>query len=263
MRLLTFILIITSIFLISCKGDKTTLVTQLNATNSSPLLTTPIPDHDAYTLMKQKCLICHFEKPDPARHDQMIAPPMMRVQEHYKPTFPDKEAFINAVTEWVKNPIEAETLMPGAVRKFNVMPKLVYEDKDVRAIADYLFDMDFEDMPKMGMGHGNKLLFNKGKKWSIKATHIDQIKSIQQKVKQFESDDIVAYNQLGKDVFQEAKHVLLDDSYPIELFDQLHVFFNGLEQNMHVLIAAKDLSDAKNQQQLINKKFVTFFEYFE
>ena len=43
-----------------------------------------------YELMTQKCYLCHFEKPDPSKKDYMIAPPMLRVQEHYKPAYPNK-----------------------------------------------------------------------------------------------------------------------------------------------------------------------------
>ena len=48
-----------------------------------------------YELMSQKCFICHFPKPDPTKRNQMIAPPMLRVQEHYKPAYPNKSDFIN------------------------------------------------------------------------------------------------------------------------------------------------------------------------
>ena len=70
-----------------------------------------------YELMKQKCFICHFEKPDPAKMAQMIAPPMLRVQEHYKPAYAEKENFVKAVMAYVNNPSQDKTLMPGAVKK--------------------------------------------------------------------------------------------------------------------------------------------------
>jgi len=80
-----------------------------------------------YELMKQKCFICHFEKPDPTKMAQMIAPPMLRVQEHYKPAYAEKENFVKAVMAYVNNPSQDKTLMPGAVKKFNLMPKVVYD----------------------------------------------------------------------------------------------------------------------------------------
>jgi len=91
---------------------------------------------EGYKLMEQKCFICHFAKPDPTKRNSMIAPPMIRVQQHYKPTYPKKEDFINAITAWVKNPIKENTLMPGAVRKFDVMPHLGYGDNEIKQISN-------------------------------------------------------------------------------------------------------------------------------
>ena len=50
-----------------------------------------------YELMKRKCYSCHFEKPVPLKREQMIAPPMLRVQEHYKPMYPNKTEFEDAI----------------------------------------------------------------------------------------------------------------------------------------------------------------------
>ena len=61
-----------------------------------------------YKLMEQKCYICHFAKPDPSKRASMIAPPMLRVQEHYKPTYPNKDDFVNAIVTWAKHPIEGK-----------------------------------------------------------------------------------------------------------------------------------------------------------
>ncbi|MEH6558373.1 MAG: hypothetical protein V7708_11280 [Oceanicoccus sp.] len=37
---------------------------------------------------------------------------------------------------------KGEPLIPGAVKKFGVMPKLNYDAKDVRTIAEYWYDGD-------------------------------------------------------------------------------------------------------------------------
>ena len=50
----------------------------------------PIYNSKGYELMKQKSFICHFEKPDPSKRESMITPPMVRIQEHYKPSYPTK-----------------------------------------------------------------------------------------------------------------------------------------------------------------------------
>lgn len=123
---------------------------------------------EGYQLMKQKCFICHLETPDPAKKDQMLAPPMVRVQQHYKPAFPAKDDFIDAVMAYVKNPSEENTLMPGAVKRFKVMPKLTYEDKELQLIAGALYKTDFNSSPNMNSSMQQaKMQLDNGKKWKL------------------------------------------------------------------------------------------------
>ena len=154
-----------------------------------------------YELMKQKCFICHFEKPDPAKMAQMIAPPMLRVQEHYKPAYAEKENFVKAVMAYVNNPSQDKTLMPGAVKKFNLMPKVVYDQNELKTIVETLYDLDLGSMPKMHMKMGKGLTLNNGKKWKLKPESIEQVQIIIKKLNAFESDNISDYNQLGKRCF--------------------------------------------------------------
>lgn len=248
------------LFFFSCNSDKTgnTVSSEERAQISMKAL-----NSKGYELMEQKCFICHFDKPDPSKKDQMIAPPMLRVQEHYKPTYPDKEAFIAAITKWVINPIEEETLMPGAVRKFNLMSKLPYEEADLKLIAEALYDIDFGNMPKMNMHKNRSLGLNNGDKWQLIPDHITQVQAIANELDTFTSDDLIAYNKLGQDVFDNAKVLLLEKSYSEELFEELHTFFNGVEGNIHLLIGAQSIDDAKKQQDLLKDKFNGFSNYFE
>ena len=56
--------------------------------------------------MQQKCFICHLEKPSFSKKASMIAPPMVRIQEHYKPTYNNKDEFVKAIVNFVSNPDE-------------------------------------------------------------------------------------------------------------------------------------------------------------
>jgi len=217
---------------------------------------------EGYKLMEQKCFICHFAKPDPTKRNSMTAPPMMRVQQHYKPTYPKKEDFINAITAWVKNPIKENTLMPGAVRKFDVMPHLGYGDNEIKQIASALFDADFGKTTMMKMMHGS-LKLNNNKKWQLNKNTVDLVNSIGKQLEEFRSDNITEYNQLGKDVFDKAKTILLDTTYTEKTFEQLHSFFNGIEEPIHLLISAKNLNEAKKQQLILINKVNRFNYFFE
>ena len=141
-----------------------------------------------YELMQQKCYLCHFEKPTPSKRDQMIAPPMLRVQEHYKPTYPNKDEFVNAIMAIVKNPSDEKTLMPGAVKKFKLMPKLIYDDAELRLIAETIYDYDFGSAPKMRMQMtGGMLQLDNGKKWILKKESIEQINTVVNKINNYKS----------------------------------------------------------------------------
>lgn len=216
-------------------------------------------------LMTQKCLFCHFQKPDPAKMDQMIAPPMLRVQEHYKPAYPNKEDFVAAIIDYLNDPSEDKTLMPGAVKKFKLMPKLFYPEEELQLIVAAFYDMDFDEAPKlrMEMMGANGIQLNNGEKWKLKTESFQHMDAITKKVNSFKSDNVADYNQLAKDVFNEAKKIMLDDSYTGEKFNQIHLFFNGIEGNMHTLMAIQSIDDANIQLSELRNKLNEFSNYFE
>ncbi len=223
-----------------------------------------LSDSKGYQLMTQKCYLCHFEKPDASKKDLMLAPPMLRVQEHYKPTYPNKTEFINAIVAIVKNPSLEQTLMPGAVKKFKLMPKLIYDDAELRLIAEAIYDYDFGSAPKMNREmNGGTLELDNGKKWVLKKESMEQISAVVTKLNTYESSNIADYNQLGKDIFNDAKKIMLEDSYTGELFNQIHNFFFSIENNMHTLIATKSINEAELQVTELKTKFKEFHNYFE
>lgn len=234
-----------------------------NTQNKEQNETTVNNSSEGYKLMQQKCFICHLAKPDPAKKDAMIAPPMMRVLEHYKPAHSSKKEFVDAVMAIVNKPSEEKTLMPGTIKKFGIMPKLPYKAEELRLIAEALYDTDFGTMPKMQMMEHKKLLLNNGEKWKLKPETMAQMDLVAKKLEGFSSEDIADYNQLGKYVFDEAKRIMLEDEYTGDLFDQVHAFFGGIENNMHTLMATESMDEAKAQLAELKAKFKDFYNYFE
>ena len=231
-------------------------------------------DSEGYKLMEQKCFICHFPVPDSSRKDEMIAPPMLRVQEHYKPAYPNKEDFIVAIKSWVKEPTEDKIQMPGASRKFEIMPYLPYTDEEIVLIATTLFEIDFSADIKsqgsgqgkgQGNGHGKKqeLQLNNGEKWQLNKEAIATVSRIVKKLDTFKSDDVIAYQNLGKEVFQTAKTLILDKTIENQKFEQLQAFFHNVEEDTHQLIQVKTVTEGKKQQEILKKKFRKFFDFFE
>ena len=221
-----------------------------------------IKNTEGYKLMESKCYICHFENPDPAKMDQMIAPPMLRVKEHYLPNYQNKEDFIAAIMNIVNNPSEEKTLMPGAIKKFNLMPKLNYNQDELKLIAETIYDYDFGTAPKMRMLMMGDLQLDNGNPWKIKPATIEKVDSILNKLYSFKSGNIKEYNQLGKDVFEQAKFIMLDKSYTGDKFDQMHNFFSGVEGDMHALIEEKSIENAKTTVDDMKIKFNNFYNFF-
>ena len=96
------------------------------------------------SLYSQNCLSCHGGG---KAMGERIAPPIVAVKNHYIKKHTEKDAFVNAIVKWVPNPSKERSLMPGAVRKFNLMPALPFSNEDLVAIAEFIFD---ESMEKPG-----------------------------------------------------------------------------------------------------------------
>jgi hypothetical protein len=109
-------------------------------------------EHPGKKLMEMYCYACHDAK---TPEDKRLAPPMIAVKTRYVFNNTTKDEFINDVQNWIKNPNEKDARMFGAVRRFGVMTKLPYPEKDVQLIADYIFDNKIEE-PEWFQEHRNQ-----------------------------------------------------------------------------------------------------------
>ena len=100
-----------------------------------------VTQHPGKKLMETYCNACHGMT---ATHDNRLAPPMIAVKRHYMTDDISREDFVEQIQDWIKNPAEANSRMPGAVRRFGVMPKTPYPEEAVAQIADYIFKYDPE-----------------------------------------------------------------------------------------------------------------------
>lgn len=112
-----------------------------------------IQEHPGKKLMENNCYVCHNPK---TSEEAMIAPPMIAVKMHYISQDTSKEDFVNAMVEWSKNPSEETSKMPGAVKKFGLMPYQFFPENTTRQIADYIFDNDIEK-PEWFDAHFNQM----------------------------------------------------------------------------------------------------------
>ena len=99
-------------------------------------------DHPGKQLMENNCYACHNPK---TSEDRMIAPPMVAVKMHYLSDDISKEDFIDELVAFLENPSEEKSKMPGAIKKFGLMPYQFYPENTIRQIADYLFEHEIEE----------------------------------------------------------------------------------------------------------------------
>ena len=97
-----------------------------------------LAEENGETLTLKLCTSCHVLEGKPT-----TAPPMFAVKIHVKQAYTSRDAFVQRIVDWVEEPDEAITLMPGAVKRFGLMPKLSYKNEDVRKVAEYIYDTDF------------------------------------------------------------------------------------------------------------------------
>lgn len=218
-----------------------------------------VNDTKGYKLMQQKCFICHLEKPNPELRDKMLAPPMTRVKEHYK--FSDKKEFVDAIVSFVSNPTTDKALMPGAVRKFNLMPKLGYNKVDIKLIAETLYNMDLKN--DFRKNRHKKMTLNNAEKQAIQQEDFKRVEMIKEQVNDFRSNKITDYNALGDTIFKTAKTILLNPEYKGETFKQLQVFFGNLEPDIHHLKEVKSVEEASQTVEKIRQKFSMFEKKFK
>jgi len=214
-------------------------------------------DTDAYKLMKTYCFTCHAEKPGMQQHDKMVAPPMMMVQKHYKPTYSNKKDFVAAVVKWVNKPNENDIKMPGAARKFGLMPPLPIGDDKLEKIAGLLFDMQFETMKKGNM-HKDSGKMKSNEKIKLSKNDKQRVQSIVNDLKAFKGGEVAVYQAMGRKIFDSAKKLMLNKEYKDEKLGTIHDFFHTVEDDMHKLMSVKTTAEGDKYINILKTKFTKF-----
>lgn len=106
-----------------------------------------------------RCLICHG---DTQAGQARLAPPMVMVKRHYQSM--NQAEFEKAVLAWVKKPDAKKSRMPGAIRRFNLMPTFPIPEPEIKLIANYIYQTEFEFPGQCGPGKGQTAKGAKGKK---------------------------------------------------------------------------------------------------
>ena len=137
------VVIISLIIFSSCTGTFSNNAEQYLGENSITSTPEIIKDNNGDELFKIYCNVCHGNEISDSQ--ARLAPPIYMVKQHYANRFEDKGIFIDRISDWIIKPSENTTVMPGAIRRFNLMPPLALDEKDRKAIADYIFNTDFPE----------------------------------------------------------------------------------------------------------------------
>lgn len=92
-------------------------------------------------LMSTYCYQCHDPK---MSIDNILAPPMIAVKNHYIMEETTKEAFTADLQAWMSGPKAENSKMPDAIAKYGLMNHQVYPDSVIIGIAEYLYDNEVE-----------------------------------------------------------------------------------------------------------------------
>lgn len=95
-------------------------------------------NNKALALLKTNCFNCH----NPDMGGSRVAPPLFKVREHYYDEETTKEEFVAAIINFINYPTEENSIMPGAVRNFGLMPKMSFKEEDIQLMAEYLYNND-------------------------------------------------------------------------------------------------------------------------
>lgn len=214
-------------------------------------------------LYEKHCVACHKIELNSTANP--IAPAIFAIQLHYKPMYPDVAEFEKAMVEFLKHPTVEKSLMPGAVKKFGVMPLIQFPDNELSEIAKYIFSVEKDDTKANACGDKktDSLSLNGNEKWKIDSKMFAGISKMKELTKSFSSKNVKDYQKLGKDAFGIVKETIIDDSSDEKTAAQIKVFFHKLETSLHELMTVEDTAKGDILVKNLNENIDLFSTYFE
>ncbi len=211
-------------------------------------------------LTKKYCSACH--KMEGNGDQSTNGPRLAAIQKHYKPMYQGKQEFSDSMISFLKAPTIAKVLMPGAVKKFNLMPIIPVPDEDFKKITDYIFDTKFNN----NKGNKNKSIsveLNNGNKWKIEQELLAYVYEMKEMLTLDTEKNKAEYQQLGKDLFSVMKKCVLYNADNKETEVQIRAFFKGIENNVHNLMIAENPVEAQKLLEKLKNDLSNFENFFE
>jgi len=89
----------------------------------------------AQEFYKKQCGFCHTP-------EELIAPDMNKIKAKYLEKYPDQDAFIQAVFNFVKNPDKSNAIYKEGIENFMDMPKMPFKDEQIKKVAEYIYSTE-------------------------------------------------------------------------------------------------------------------------
>ena len=150
-------LIFSSLIFLSCKDSNE----KPNAISSDLKKDNKVELPQGLDLLQKHCYICH--SPESSSHDEIIAPPMAAIKMRYKMSYKNEQEFVDAIVAWTMNPMQENALMRGAVDRFKVMPKQLFDENEMRKLAVYMYQNDLSE-PTWFAAHQKEMHAKGGKR---------------------------------------------------------------------------------------------------
>ena len=138
MRALLFLTVLTLVF--GCKQGK-----KSEEMEDTPMETEVQAEDLAMKgekLLSTYCYQCHDPK---SAEENILAPPMVAVKNHYITEETTKEAFVADLVLWMAKPKVENSKMPDAIEKWGLMNHQIYPDSVIIGIGQYMYDYEIEE----------------------------------------------------------------------------------------------------------------------
>lgn len=213
-------------------------------------------------LLSAHCLSCHGPS---STAENRIAPPMIAVKKHYMRGNPSLEKFVKGITQFVLNPDARHTKMPGAVKRFGLMPNLNFDEKIVTKIATHIYTETL-DKPDWFEAHYQNQHSNKRDKGNDDTTKKTNHKNIEQVKKQTALEKGRAYANSAQAILGKNLIKTINTQGPIAALDFCHVNAIPLTVGSHASdeVLIKRVSDKnRNPANVANARELSIIKEFK
>lgn len=131
------VFLLTSLLLYNCRNSD-----KEGATSKNEIAKPTEKDlAEGFQLIENNCFSCHSPN---ASMESRVAPPMEAVKKHYITNNTTQEQFTKDLIAFLNNPNVENSKMPGAINRFDLMPKMNFSEGQISKIASYIYNSELE-----------------------------------------------------------------------------------------------------------------------